>query len=132
MAKSIPVSQLDYYIPLIRNSGLVDDNVYRLSARAKGEHVPAGVDVIHHYLTVGEARGCRPSAKFDPDYYAEMNPGLTRGNLLLHYVLYGAREGQAALPATTLFSFPDKPASARPTALLFLHEASRTGAPILG
>ncbi|WP_019833889.1 sulfotransferase family protein [Sphingomonas sp. PR090111-T3T-6A] len=51
---------------LIRNSGLFDADWYR----ARYADVPADMDAVDHYLTIGAAEGRNPSPLFDTGYYA--------------------------------------------------------------
>lgn len=71
---------------------------------------------------------------FDPALYLELNPDVRAvgADPGLHYVRYGRHEGRAfALPRLTTLK-DARPAGARPVLLLVCHEASRSGAPILG
>ena len=115
---------------LIAASGYFDAQAYagRLEAQEQG------LDPVVHYLRVGEAAGLAASAEFDPVAYAAVNPDVAAGggNLLLHYLRYGKAEGRT-LPVASGVSCP--PLIARPgrdTVLVMFHEATRTGAPILG
>ena len=87
-----------------------------------------------HYAVIGELLGWRPSQKFDPTYYLEANEDVTQRALspLEHYTEYGQRQGRRAVPAASRLVFPPIPDRRRPTVLVVVHEASRTGAPVLG
>ncbi|MFP3733054.1 hypothetical protein SB690_20050, partial [Bacillus sp. SIMBA_006] len=68
-------------------------------------------------------------------YYGERYPDIAEwgGNRLGHYVERGIGEGRNGLPAVGSIPMPvDKLDPTRPTVLVVVHEASRTGAPILG
>jgi glycosyltransferase involved in cell wall biosynthesis len=114
----------------IRNSGLFDETFYGLSAEARAR----GQDPLEHYLEEGEDRGIAPSALFEPAYYGRRNPDVrTSGlGLLRHFVLFGRNEGRHGVSPATRMTLPTLEKSSRERVLLVLHEASRTGAPILG
>jgi glycosyltransferase involved in cell wall biosynthesis len=116
---------------LIRRSEFFDVDVYEATAEARAQ----GLDPALHYVLVGEQRGLKPSPAFDPVYYAERYPEVAAwgGNRLGHYLEAGRAEGKRALPLAdtlTLGLAGIKPEN--PTVLILIHEASRTGAPILG
>jgi len=125
-----PASSADPAIQTVRTSGFFDPDYYAASAEARS----AGIDPLEHYLTVGERRGLAPSPLFDPVYYARRYSDVSAEGfgLLRHFVLFGSSEGREGLsPATRMQIGPFKPAT-RPRMILIVHEASRTGAPILG
>ncbi|WP_348966789.1 rhamnan synthesis F family protein [Paraburkholderia tropica] len=102
---------------------------------ARSGSAASGLDPALHYVLHGEARGLMPSDKFDPSYYGERYPDIVAwgGNRLGHYVERGISEGRYGLPATGSIPMPtNKLDPAKPTVLVVVHEASRTGAPILG
>lgn len=106
------------------------------AAEYEGRHAAAlsGLTPLEHYILTGEQQGLRPSAHFDPNFYRAVYPDLGRLpiNLLHHYIAYGAAEGRIAVPAASRLSYPEvASAEGRPSVLILVHEASRTGAPIL-
>ena len=88
-----------------------------------------------HYATVGERRGIRPNASFDPAVYADLNREVadTEIGLLIHYAHHGRLEGRPSSfdPGSHLRTGGKTFDPSRKTVLLVCHEASRTGAPIL-
>jgi SAM-dependent methyltransferase/glycosyltransferase involved in cell wall biosynthesis len=115
----------------IRASALFDADAYDATANARVQ----GFDPALHYVRVGESRGLNPSPAFDPVYYGERYPDVAAwgGNRLGHYLEAGRIEGRRPLPIAadlTLSVARIKPE--RPTVLVLIHEASRTGAPIIG
>ena len=88
-----------------------------------------------HYVTVGERRGLRPNASFDPAVYADLNREVadTEIGLLIHYAHHGRFEGRPShFEPESHLQIGGRPHDAtRKTVLLVCHEASRTGAPIL-
>jgi glycosyltransferase involved in cell wall biosynthesis len=117
-------------IELIANSGLFDESFYGGTEGARA----AGVSPIEHYIRQGEAAGLAPSSLFDPSFYLETYPDLSGAGapLLVHYLRYGKHEGRRARSLVNSLHFPtDRLAPDRETIVVAIHEASRTGAPIL-
>lgn len=114
----------------LRESGLFDEDFYALSQEARNE----GRDPLEHYLDVGEAQGIQPSARFEPAYYARRYPDIRANGmgLLRHYAFFGQNEGREGLSPAQRMVIPDLDAPRNERVLVVLHEASRTGAPILG
>jgi glycosyltransferase involved in cell wall biosynthesis len=97
-------------------------------------NLPKGLDPALHYVVLGEQLGWRPSLSFDPSYYREKYHDIASGGTspLLHYSAHGRREGRRGTSVVESISFPRLERRGKPIVLLILHEASRTGAPILG
>jgi glycosyltransferase involved in cell wall biosynthesis len=114
----------------LRESGLFDEDFYVLSQEARNE----GRDPLEHYLEIGEARGIQPSARFEPAYYARRYPDVRAAGmgLLRHYALFGQNEGREGLSPARRLVLPELAPPRTERVLVVLHEASRTGAPILG
>ena len=112
---------------LLRDSPLFDPAYY-------ARQLPPGMDPALHYAVIGESLGWRPSEGFDPGYYLERYPeiGIIGLSPLLHYEESGRREQRACRSATELVTTPTLEPDGRPTILIVAHDASRTGAPILG
>jgi glycosyltransferase involved in cell wall biosynthesis len=112
---------------LIRSSGWFDETSY---AAAVGDL--AGLDPVLHYVIVGERMGLAPSGGFDPVYYADRYPDVAHVCRLAHYLTGGRAEGRRPLPLAVTLGFDrSRLKPNRRTVLLVVHEASRTGAPIL-
>jgi hypothetical protein len=78
--------------------------------------------------------GLAPSAAFDPEYYRHRNPDLSGAafNLFHHYLAHGRAEGRRGISVSDTLAFDRQRLDAsRETILLFAHDASRTGAPII-
>src|SRR5262249_44325099 len=113
---------------IIRADDLFDEAAYA-AAMDLGE-----LDPVLHYVIVGERAGFAPSDGFDPNYYRDRYPDIGKNpiNRLKHYLTSGRLEGRRARPVAAELNLdisrlkPD-----RETVLLVVHEASRTGAPIL-
>ena len=113
----------------IRTTGRFDESFYPAAQEAH----ESGLDPIRHYLTEGEAQGYAPAPDFDPIYYGERHPDVaaTGGNRFVHYLRYGIDQDRQALPVDTRIAFPNEGLSGRTRVLIMVHDASRTGAPIL-
>lgn len=97
--------------------------------------LPEGLDPALHYVLVGEMMGWRPSPGFDPYFYNERYEDIPAIGLspLLHYEDSGRREGRLPRAAADGMTFPRlRGAPGRRAVLVVAHEASRTGAPLLG
>jgi glycosyltransferase involved in cell wall biosynthesis len=112
----------------IRASELFDSAKYCAALGGLPELDPA-----LYYVLVGERTGLAPSDRFDPDYYADRYPDLGREAVHLHHYLTNGRlEGRRPLPVAATLAFDrTRLKKNRETVLLVVHEASRTGAPIL-
>jgi glycosyltransferase involved in cell wall biosynthesis len=114
---------------VVRASGLFDEKYYRSNVGDIGDLDPA-----LHYVIVGERMGFAPSERFDPAYYYERHPDLRRSfkSLLVHHATSGTREGRRATSIAAGLTFDRRRIDPqRETVLVVVHEASRTGAPIL-
>lgn len=111
----------------IRNSRFFDAETY-----AQG--LSPRLDPAMHYAVIGELLGWSPSREFDPVFYLERYEDVARHAIspLDHYIQAGQREGRRAVAAASRLVFPPLPDRRRPTVVLVVHEASRTGAPVLG
>ena len=120
-------TQAEAVARLIRASGWFDETSY---AAAVGDL--AELDPVLHYVIVGERAGIAPSDGFDPVYYGDRYPDVARLSRLAHYLAGGRAEGRRPLPLALTLDFDRSGLkSNRPTILIVVHEASRTGAPIL-
>ena len=97
---------------------------------------PAPADPLEHYVLLGCRLGLDPAPDFCADYYLRRYPDLqTAGmDLFYHFAAFGFAEGRVGRPDfTSLLSAGDHALdAAKPTVLLASHEASRTGAPLVG
>ena len=117
---------------LVLDTKLFDAQAYRDLA---GLGPVSDLVAAEHYVTIGERRGLRPYASFDPLAYADLNREVakTEMGLLIHYAHYGRTEGRPPCfdPESHLRTGKRPLETTRKTVLLVCHEASRTGAPIL-
>lgn len=115
---------------VIRGHELFDARQYA----ARLGPVEEGIDPALHYVIVGEQMGLSPSSCFDPAYYGKRYPdvGQDRTNLLAHYLAWGGQEGRRPLSVAADLRFErSRIDPGRDTILLFSHQATRTGAPIV-
>lgn len=87
----------------VMKSELFDSKYYRLhNPRRWFNHR----DLLRHYLNNGWLNGKNPSAKFDGDKYLALNPDVAKAgfNPLVHYVMYGMKEGRPIYPVEGVFS----------------------------
>lgn len=114
---------------VIRSNALFDANGY--AARAGDLQ---GLDPALHYVLVGEEMGLAPSSAFDPAYYRDRNPDVSDAaiNRLRHHIAFGKSEGRRRTSISQTLAFDRRRLDgSRQTILLIVHEASRTGAPII-
>jgi|GEM_PF-1091087 len=122
-------AQAEAVAGVIRAGDLFDEAAYATAAQVSGQ-----LDRVLHYVIVGESAGLAPSDRFDPDYYGDRYPDIGHAgiNRLCHYLSSGRLERRRGLPVAASLNFDQsrlKPG--RDTVLLVVHEASRTGAPIV-
>ena len=117
----------------VLDTGLFDAAAYRAVA---GLGEVSDLAAAEHYVAEGERRGLRPNGTFDPAAYADLHREVAAADigLLIHYARYGRAEGRVAEFEPDAHIRPGRRPfdPGRPTLLLACHEASRTGAPILG
>lgn len=115
---------------ILRTSTAIDWERYAVASGCRD----MGLDPAFHYVLTGEREGFAQD-QFDADFYARRyaDAGSTGPNRLLHYVLRGQKEGRYTTATAVETPLPRVPLDPhRPTVFCVLHEASRTGAPILG
>ena len=115
----------------VKESGLFDAEYYR---QRHGKDIPDGCDPLLHFLTDGQHYQWDGSAKFSTKAYLRKNPDLQKiPRPILHYILHGISENRIAVPNNKLDLAQGKavPSMEKPVILVAVHEATRTGAPIL-
>lgn len=97
---------------------------------------PAPADPLEHYILAGCRLDLDPAPDFCADYYLRQYPDLrTAGmDLFYHFAAFGREEGRVGQPDFTSHLSPGDLAfdATKPTVLAASHEASRTGAPLVG
>jgi hypothetical protein len=93
----VPERELLPDLPLIRSSGLIDAMYGQINPMYPYE---AELESALHYCRFGWWRGARPSTAFDPAWYAETNPVISRLkiNPLTHYILEGEPANRRPVP----------------------------------
>jgi glycosyltransferase involved in cell wall biosynthesis len=96
--------------------------------------LPPGMDPALHYAVVGERMGWRPAPHIDPVYYVDRYPDIAAGELspFVHFEKNGRQEGRRSSSVVDRLHFAPLPRGEEPVVLVVSHEASRTGAPVLG
>ena len=123
--------ELKFSAEAVRNSRLFDPDYY-VSQVTDKEPID---DPALHYVEHGEMMGLLPSREFDPHRYRQRNEDVSSSqiNALVHFELYGRAEGRFCPAPVKAIVYPtDRIRADRKTILLLLHEATYTGAPILG
>ena len=125
------LSRLADEASVVAKSTLFDAGNY-LSQVPQGEYI---ADPAAHYLLVGERTGLMASRDFSATVYEKFNADVAASshNRLFHYETWGRQEGRVYRDWLTHHVMPPiVDAADRPTVFLLLHEATYTGAPILG
>jgi glycosyltransferase involved in cell wall biosynthesis len=117
----------------VRQSSLFDPRYYE-SAHDLPED---DMDPALHYVLHGARQWLNPGPAFSTEYYMRRYPDLHAAgvNPLVHFDQSGLAEGRRGVPPSyrTVFVTGRAPFHYdRPNLMIFLHEASRTGAPLLG
>jgi glycosyltransferase involved in cell wall biosynthesis len=123
--------ELKFAADAVRNSRLFDPDYY-VAQVIDQESID---DPALHYVEHGEPMGLLPSRDFDPLRYRQRNDDVSSSeiNALVHFELYGRAEGRFCPAPVKAIVYPaEKIRADRKTVLLLLHEATYTGAPILG
>lgn len=117
----------------ILQSGEFDIDYYNTQSKKKFTEIGSA---ILDYVFNGIELKLNPNENFNTEYYLRRYPDLKKGNLhpFIHYLRYGRKEGRIGnfTPQQHIrpgnFEFD----SNKPTIVVVCHEASRSGAPILG
>lgn len=108
-----------------------DESYYEEQGRLN-ESIPA----IEEYCAVGWRRGLSPNRGFDPGFYLDLYSDIRQGQIppFYHYITSGMNEGRLPRPVFEKMVTPGDMTydPTKRTILVAVHEASRTGAPLLG
>ena len=96
---------------------------------------PVG-DPLEHYMLQGSLVGLDPAPDFSADYYLRRYPDMRVAGMdpFFHFAAHGLQEGRVGRPdfAPAISQGATAYDLAKPTILVTSHEASRTGAPLVG
>ena len=89
---------------LVNRAGLVHavlaSGFFEPSGYAASQGIPSDDEdfLVRHYMIVGESKGAAPSGRFDPTFYAERYPEVSKASIgmLEHFVRFGRFEGRLA------------------------------------
>ena len=117
-------TQSDYEI--ISNSKYFDRNFYMKNYQTLWSFE----DPVEHYLHEGFLYGLNPSLKFSNDIYLSLNPDIfeVKMNPLFHFLSAGKKENRQYSEVLPPVKLPEK---TNTKILLFSHELSYTGAPLV-
>lgn len=87
-------------IYLLKNSGMFDSEWYLLNYQDVAKDSYYQKKPLEHFLIHGAYDMRNPSNRFDTEFYIKEYPDVASSNLnpLLHYVLFGNKEGRKCLP----------------------------------
>lgn len=109
------------------------DEEYYFAQLPSGER-PA--DPLDHYIHHGSRKGYDPCPEFWKDYYLRRYPDINKKGIdaFYHYALHGRAEGRKGRPDFSKWFTRGKRKvdRSKPTIIIANHEASRTGAPLVG
>lgn len=110
-----------------------DSEYYRAQLK---KPLPEAMREEIHYICRGIEQKLDPNSEFSTEYYLRKYPDMRNSGWIpyVHYVHHGRREGRVAKFSAENLITPGGMAfdPTKPTVLVVCHEASRTGAPILG
>ena len=113
-----------------------NERYYLAQFRSRFPDEPLPDDPLEHYVLSGSRLGLDPAPDFSADYYLRLYPDMRASGMspFFHFAAHGHAEGRIGRPDfTSVISQGDTAFdSGKPTILLACHEASRTGAPLVG
>ncbi|CAN5287330.1 hypothetical protein BH10PSE4_BH10PSE4_08640 [soil metagenome] len=115
----------------VKTSPLLDESFIQ-------SQLPIGLDVDPraYFFTEGQRAMLNPSSGFTPRAYCAEYPDIALGRVcaLRHYIHHGAAEGRSGFGLDAVRVSPGRKTRRAdlPTILVVCHEASRTGAPLVG
>ncbi len=113
-----------------------NERTYLDQFRRRFADQPTPSDPVLHYILVGRHIELDPAPDFCADYYLRLYPDMRVCGMdpFHHYAAYGHTEGRIGRPdfASAISQGGMAFDSRKPTLLVASHEASRTGAPLLG
>ena len=113
-----------------------NERYYLAQFRSRFPDKPLPAEPLQHYILTGSFLGLDPAPDFSADYYLRMYPDLRTSGMapFYHFAAHGHAEGR--LGRADFSSVISRGGAAfesgKPTIFLASHEASRTGAPLVG
>jgi len=113
-----------------------NERYYLDQFRSRFPNEPLPAEPLQHYILTGSRLGLDPAPDFSADYYLRVYPDMRVSGMapFYHYAAYGHAEGRVGRPDFASVTSRGEVAfdSGKPTILVASHEASRTGAPLVG
>jgi len=126
-------SEANHLVHIIHQSDEFDAALYRIHCK---EPIPDTFSEMFHYICRGVDLKLDPNSNFSTEYYVRKYPDVMHSgmNPFIHYLTNGKREGRIGKFNAQQYILSGKRQfdSDKPTILVVCHEATPTGAPILG
>lgn len=126
-------TEAGHLVHVIYQSGEFDSDLYKAQYQ---KDIPEGLSDILHYICHGVELKLDPNSDFCTEYYIRKYPDIFSCgiNPFIHYLTSGKAEGRSSKFDAQSYIHSGKRTYdfSKPTVLVVCHEASRTGAPILG
>jgi glycosyltransferase involved in cell wall biosynthesis len=120
----------------IRQARIIEPRFDRQYYRANAGLRDDTIDEIEHYLTIGRYCGFNPSRDFSLEYYTARYPDVVRAGMdpFVHFVSRGIAEGRLGRPnfRKRAIAGGQKFDPEKKTIVVVSHDASRSGAPLVG
>lgn len=113
-----------------------NERFYLDQFRRRFPEQPPPSDPLEHYILVGRHIEIDPAPDFAADYYLRLYPDMRMAGMdpFFHFAAFGHAEGRVGRPdfASVMGRGGVAFDSGKPTVMVASHEASRTGAPLVG
>ncbi len=113
-----------------------NERYYLGEFRSRFPDAPLPAEPLRHYILSGSRLGLDPAPDFSAEYYVRKHPDLQFAGLVpfYHFATHGHAEGRVGRPDFSSMIVRGAAAfdNTKPTILVAAHEASRTGAPLVG
>ena len=113
-----------------------NERYYLDQFRSRFPDEPLPAEPLQHYILTGSRLGLDPAPDFSADYYLRVYPDMRVSGMapFYHYAAFGHAEGRVGRPDFASVTSLGEVAfdGGKPTILVASHEASRTGAPLVG
>ena len=113
-----------------------NERYYLTEFRSRFPDAPLPAEPLRHYILIGSRLDLDPAPDFSAEYYLRRYSDLRVSGMtpFYHYAAHGHAEGRLGRPDFSAMLVRGAAAfdSGKPTILVASHEASRTGAPLVG